>query len=90
VVSKFTLTDVRTGKTEILSDVTSPFSVYFRSTDRLENVLARKELASEGALRDLSDELVRRIIYEKMRPKAPASSVAPAPAPPAAPPVPVP
>ena len=36
----------------------------FGSTGKLENVMAQKELSISNALKNLSEELVRRIIYK--------------------------
>jgi len=51
-------------KTEALGAVTNPYPTYFRSTGLLVNVLAEKELATERALKDMSQEIVLRIIYK--------------------------
>ncbi|HMK56128.1 MAG TPA: LPS assembly lipoprotein LptE [Dissulfurispiraceae bacterium] len=65
VVGDFRVVDVRTQQTQPLLGVASPFITYFRSSGSLVSVLAQKEAATESALRDLSQELVRRIIYLK-------------------------
>jgi len=65
VVGKFYLVDVQTQRREPLMNVASPFITYFRSSGALVSVIAQKEAATESALKDLSQELVRRIIYKK-------------------------
>ncbi len=65
VVAKFDIVNVQTQKKETLLNVASPFITYFRSSGALVSVLAQKEAATESALRDLSQELVRRMIYKK-------------------------
>ena len=65
VVGDFRLVDVKTQKSQPLLSVSSPFITYFRSSGTLVSVLAQKEAASESALRDLSRELVRRMIYKQ-------------------------
>jgi outer membrane lipopolysaccharide assembly protein LptE/RlpB len=64
VVAKFDLVNVQTQKKEPLANVRSPFITYFRSSGALVSVLAQKEAAAESALKDLSQELVRRMIYK--------------------------
>lgn len=65
VVANFDLIDEQTRKREPLASVSSPFITYFRTSGALVSVLADKEAATEKALRDLSQELVRRMIYKK-------------------------
>lgn len=42
----------------------SPFSTYFRTTKDLKSVIANKELAVESLLRDICEDLVRKLIFE--------------------------
>ena len=65
IVADFRIVDNRTRKSKVLAAVSSPFITYFRSSGTLTSVLALKEAATESAVRDLSRELVRRIIYKK-------------------------
>jgi len=65
IIGKFYLVDVQTQRKGPLLEVSSPFVTYFRSSGALVSVLAQKEAASESALKDLSQELVRRMIYKK-------------------------
>lgn len=51
-------------KEEDLGEITNPYLTYFRSSGLLVNVLAAKEIATEKALKDLSQEVVMRIIYK--------------------------
>jgi outer membrane lipopolysaccharide assembly protein LptE/RlpB len=51
-------------KAENIGDISNPYFTYFRSTGLLVNVLAEKEIATEKAIKDLSQELVLRIIYK--------------------------
>jgi len=73
VMANFVLIDMQTQKKESLANVSSPFYTYFRSSGQLVSVLAQKELATDSALKDLSQELLRRIIY-----KTPVKTVPPA------------
>ncbi len=68
IVGDFKLIDTYTQKVQVLAAVSSPFTTYFRSSGTLTSVLAEKEAATESALKDLSQELVRRMIY-KIPPK---------------------
>jgi outer membrane lipopolysaccharide assembly protein LptE/RlpB len=65
VVGDFRLVDVKTQKAQPLLGISSPFVTYFRSSGTLVSVLAQKEAATESALKDLSQELVRRMIYRQ-------------------------
>ncbi len=38
---------------------------YFRSTGGIESVLAGKELATERAMRDIAQDIIQRVIYQK-------------------------
>jgi AMMECR1 domain-containing protein len=69
IVGNFRVIDTQTKKTEELGDIGIPYLTYFRSTGLLVNVLAEKETATEKALKDLSQEIVMRIIY-KLPPSA--------------------
>jgi outer membrane lipopolysaccharide assembly protein LptE/RlpB len=59
-------------KEEDLGSVSNPYLTYFRSSGLLVDVLAAKETATDKALKDLSQELVLRIIYKM--PKAEAGA----------------
>lgn len=52
------------GKAAKLVGVGSPFVTYFSATGKLENVIAEKEVATDRALQDLSEELLRRVLYQ--------------------------
>lgn len=45
-----------------------PFVTYFRSTGGIESVLAGKERASEHAMRDIAQDIIQRVIYQKYLP----------------------
>lgn len=60
----FRLIDVSNRKTISLAEE-SPFITYFSSAEKLQNVLALKELSTNSALKDISQAVVRRIIYNK-------------------------
>ncbi|GER93204.1 hypothetical protein A45J_0940 [hot springs metagenome] len=62
IKANFRLIDTSTRKSvPLVAD--SPFITYFSSTERLENVLAQKELSTVSALKNLSQEIVRIITY---------------------------
>lgn len=65
VVADFKVVDTKTQKSKILTGVSSPFITNFRSSGTISSVLALEEAATESALRDLSQELVQRMIYKK-------------------------
>ncbi len=65
IVADFKIVDSKTKKLQVLAGVSSPFVTYFRSSGALVSVLALKEAATESALKDLSLELVRHMIYKK-------------------------
>lgn len=67
ITASFSLTDTRSGSTLSLGEISSPFAHYFSSIGAIENVLFKKEIASDRALKDLSQELARRIIYVPVR-----------------------
>jgi outer membrane lipopolysaccharide assembly protein LptE/RlpB len=75
IVADFSITDIQTQKKQSLASVSSPFSTYFRSSGALVSVLAQKEAATESALRDLSQELVRRMLYKLPAKVAPSGSI---------------
>ncbi len=52
------------GDTKELKNIGSPFIVSFPVSGMLEDVLARKEVASEKALRDMAMEIVGTLIYQ--------------------------
>ncbi len=62
IKANFRLIDTASGRSVPLV-AESPFITYFSSSDRLENVLAQKELSTVGALKNLSQEVVRVISY---------------------------
>jgi outer membrane lipopolysaccharide assembly protein LptE/RlpB len=74
IVANFIIIDILTQKTESLVNVSSPFITYFRSSGELVSVLAQKEVATESALRDLSQELARSMIYKRPAKTAPSES----------------
>lgn len=62
IKANFRLIDTATGRSvPLVAD--SPFITYFSSADKLENVLAQKELSTSSAMRNISQEVVRHIIY---------------------------
>ncbi|MEW6739293.1 MAG: LPS assembly lipoprotein LptE [Nitrospirota bacterium] len=62
IKANFRLIDTASGRSvPLVAD--SPFITYFSSTERLENVLAQKELSTVSALKNLSQEVVRVISY---------------------------
>lgn len=69
IKGSFRLVDTATAiATPLHSD--SPFVTYFRSESGFESVLAQKELATNKALKDIAEELTRRILYKKAYPAA--------------------
>ena len=64
IVGNFKIIDTQTKKVTDLGDVTSPYLTYFRSTGLLVSVLAEKDTAAEKAIKDLSQEVVLRILYK--------------------------
>jgi hypothetical protein len=60
--AKFRLIDTKTGKMFPLV-AENPFITAFGSSGKLEDVLAQKELSTEGALKSISQEAVRTISY---------------------------
>jgi outer membrane lipopolysaccharide assembly protein LptE/RlpB len=74
IVANFTVTDIQTQKKKSLANVSSPFNTYFRSSGALVSVLAQKETATESALKDLSQELVRQMLYKRPVKTAPSGS----------------
>ncbi len=60
----FRLIDTTSGKTIPFVEE-SPFITYFSSAEKLQNVLALKELSANNALKDISQAVARRIIYNK-------------------------
>jgi outer membrane lipopolysaccharide assembly protein LptE/RlpB len=65
VSCKVRIIDMETRKVAELGEIEAPYLVYFRSSGLLVSVLAEKETASEKALKDLSQEIVMRIAYQK-------------------------
>jgi len=62
IEANFRLIDTVSGAvTPIIAE--SPFITYFSSTGRLENVLAQKEVSIVSAMKNLAQEVARRIIY---------------------------
>jgi outer membrane lipopolysaccharide assembly protein LptE/RlpB len=43
----------------------SPFTTFFRTTRDLPNVIANKELAIDSLIRDICDDMVRKLIFDK-------------------------
>jgi outer membrane lipopolysaccharide assembly protein LptE/RlpB len=62
---KVRVIDMETRKVAELGAIEAPYLVYFRSSGLLVSVLAEKETATEKALKDLSQEIVMRIAYQK-------------------------
>lgn len=62
----FKLIDTIDGSVMTFS-IYNPFSVYFSSAGSLQEIIAQKEIAAGRALDDLSQEVVRRIIYNELR-----------------------
>ncbi len=63
IKGKFRLVDAETGKVRY-AGTDDPFVTYFIPKGKLEDVIANKELATEDAVKNLSQDLIRRIIYE--------------------------
>jgi outer membrane lipopolysaccharide assembly protein LptE/RlpB len=51
------------GDIQEFKNIGSPFIVSFQSNDVLEDVIAKKEHASEKALRDMAMEIIANLIY---------------------------
>lgn len=62
---KFRLADTEKGRSTPAMDIRNPFATYFSTTGKLVNVLAQKEVSVNSALKDISQEIVRQIIYNK-------------------------
>ncbi len=58
------LVDTGSGKITVINPV-SPFITFFRSTGRLESVMAQKELATDRAMRDVAQRAAQELIYKK-------------------------
>jgi hypothetical protein len=58
------LIETKTGKITTIRPA-SPFVTYFRSTGRLESVMAQKELATDRAMRDVAQRAAQELIYKK-------------------------
>jgi hypothetical protein len=57
------LVNTATGKKRVLRS-SSPFKTYFSTGGSLESVIAQKELFTYRALKNISQEIVRQIMYE--------------------------
>ncbi|HSW64059.1 MAG TPA: LPS assembly lipoprotein LptE [Dissulfurispiraceae bacterium] len=58
------LVETKSGKVTVMKPA-SPFVTYFRSTGRIEAVMAQKELATDRAMRDVAQRAAQEIIYKK-------------------------
>jgi len=65
VKSSFRLFDTGKGTVTQLMDIRSPFVTYFSTAGNLVSVIAQKEISTDRALKDLAQELVRRIVYSQ-------------------------
>ena len=63
IKADFRLIDTKEKRTIPLVGIDSPFATTFSSTGKLQDVIAQKEMASSRALKNLSQEIVRRITY---------------------------
>jgi hypothetical protein len=59
--------DRQTNKVTTLSS-SGPFVTYFRTTGGIEAVLAGKDLAVERGMRDIAQDILHRVIYQKYLP----------------------
>ncbi|HMK42834.1 MAG TPA: LPS assembly lipoprotein LptE [Dissulfurispiraceae bacterium] len=59
------LVDTQTGKIVPIENISSPYVTSFSASGRLENILAQKEIATNSALRDLSQRIVQQLVYDK-------------------------
>jgi len=66
VRADFRLIDTINGSFQTFS-IHNPFYVYFSSAGSIQQVLAQKDIALGRALDDLSQEIVRRIIYYELK-----------------------
>ncbi len=62
----FKLINTANGSFQTFS-INNPYYVFFGSVGSIEHILAQKDIASGRALDDLSQEVVRRIIYSELR-----------------------
>lgn len=62
ILAEFRLIDTEKNITRKIEG-TSPFTTSFTAVSPLENLTAKKELAMEYALKNLAEELARRIVY---------------------------
>ena len=60
---KVTVYDRKTNKT-IEFNPASPFTTYFRTTKGLQSVIADRDIAIESLMRDICDDMIRRLIFE--------------------------
>ncbi len=60
---KVTLYDGKTNKT-IEFNPASPFTTYFRTQKDLQSIIADRDIAIESLMRDICDDMVRRLIFE--------------------------
>lgn len=61
----FRIVDTENPATPVILDISSPFVTYFDTSTKIENVISQKELSIKNALKNLSQELARQIIYKK-------------------------
>lgn len=62
IKASFNLVDTSTGRSVPLV-AENPYITYFGTSDRLENVLAQKELSTNSALKNIAQEVARAISY---------------------------
>jgi outer membrane lipopolysaccharide assembly protein LptE/RlpB len=65
IEGSFRVIDIQKGSVTTLSEMKSPFVTSFNSGGRIESVIALKELAIATGLRNLSQELVEKILAQK-------------------------
>lgn len=47
----------------------SPFTTFFRTTRDLQSIIADRDLAIESLMRDICDDMIRKLIFETEEPK---------------------
>ncbi|MCX8030538.1 MAG: LPS assembly lipoprotein LptE [Thermodesulfovibrionales bacterium] len=65
LVCDFEIIDENTKQTQKFSSISFPFTISFPTRGKLDLVIAQKNIATEKALKELTKELIRNIIYKK-------------------------
>jgi outer membrane lipopolysaccharide assembly protein LptE/RlpB len=63
MVIKVTIYDEKNNKIKEFNPA-SPFTTYFRTQKDLQSIIADRDMAIESLMRDICDDMVRRLIFE--------------------------